>query len=140
MTHVGLSELILQREYANKIGCRMSPTSNLLEQLPTLDRARLLDLWQKSFDRPASPGPSELARLLGQLDRRTGTECSTLLHPRSKALPASRVLPVVNLPCGLHLISFSRLRDEREAMDNQTCGHFPTISIYHTHTPPRHAR
>jgi hypothetical protein len=28
----------------------------LLEQLPSLDRALLLDLWQKSFDRPASPG------------------------------------------------------------------------------------
>jgi hypothetical protein len=28
----------------------------LLEQLPSLERASLLDLWQKSFDRPASPG------------------------------------------------------------------------------------
>jgi hypothetical protein len=28
----------------------------LLEQLPSLDRALLLDLWNKSFGRPASPG------------------------------------------------------------------------------------
>ena len=34
----------------------MSPTSELLEQLPSLDRNRLLDLWHKSFGRPASPG------------------------------------------------------------------------------------
>lgn len=34
----------------------MSPTSELLEQLPSLDRAELLELWHKSFGRPASPG------------------------------------------------------------------------------------
>jgi hypothetical protein len=34
----------------------LSPTAELLEQLPSLDRARLLDLWHKSFGRPASPG------------------------------------------------------------------------------------
>jgi Protein of unknown function (DUF2924) len=28
----------------------------LLEQLPSLDRTGLLELWQKSFGRPASPG------------------------------------------------------------------------------------
>jgi hypothetical protein len=28
----------------------------LLEQLPSLDRALLLELWHKSFSRPASPG------------------------------------------------------------------------------------
>lgn len=33
----------------------MNPTSALLEQLPLLDRTHLLDLWQKSFGRPASP-------------------------------------------------------------------------------------
>jgi hypothetical protein len=31
-------------------------TSELLEQLPSLDRTGLLELWQKSFGRPASPG------------------------------------------------------------------------------------
>ena len=30
--------------------------SDLLEQLPSLDRTRLLDLWHKSFGRPASQG------------------------------------------------------------------------------------
>jgi hypothetical protein len=34
----------------------LSPTSELLEQLPLLDRTRLLDLWHKSFGRRASPG------------------------------------------------------------------------------------
>ena len=34
----------------------MSPTSALLEQLPSLDRTCLLELWHKSFGRPASPG------------------------------------------------------------------------------------
>ena len=34
----------------------MSPTSESLEQVPSLDRTRLLDLWHKSFGRPASPG------------------------------------------------------------------------------------
>jgi hypothetical protein len=34
----------------------LSPTSELLEQLPSLDRTKLLDLWQRSFNRPASPG------------------------------------------------------------------------------------
>jgi hypothetical protein len=29
---------------------------NLLEQLPSLDRAKLVDPWNKSFGRPASPG------------------------------------------------------------------------------------
>jgi hypothetical protein len=34
----------------------LSPTSELLEQLPSLARTRLLELWHKSFGRPASPG------------------------------------------------------------------------------------
>ena len=34
----------------------MSPKSELLGQLPSLDRAGLLDLWHRSFGRPASPG------------------------------------------------------------------------------------
>jgi hypothetical protein len=34
----------------------LSPTAELLEKLPSLDRVRLLDLWHKSFGRPASPG------------------------------------------------------------------------------------
>jgi hypothetical protein len=34
----------------------LSPTSELLKQLPSLDRTGLLDLWHKSFGRPASPG------------------------------------------------------------------------------------
>jgi hypothetical protein len=34
----------------------LSSTSELLEQLPSLDRTGLLELWQKSFGRPASPG------------------------------------------------------------------------------------
>jgi Protein of unknown function (DUF2924) len=34
----------------------LSPTSELLKQLPSLDRTRLLALWHKSFGRSASPG------------------------------------------------------------------------------------
>jgi hypothetical protein len=34
----------------------LSPTSELLEELPTLDRTKLLDVWHRSFGRPASPG------------------------------------------------------------------------------------
>jgi hypothetical protein len=34
----------------------MSPTTEILERLPSLDRADLLDLWKNSFGRPASPG------------------------------------------------------------------------------------
>jgi hypothetical protein len=34
----------------------MSPTAEILERLPSLDRAELLDLWKKRFGRPASPG------------------------------------------------------------------------------------
>jgi hypothetical protein len=34
----------------------MSPTAELLERLPSLDRADLLDLWKNSFGWPASPG------------------------------------------------------------------------------------
>jgi hypothetical protein len=34
----------------------LSSTYELLEQLPSLDRTGLLQLWQKSFGRPASPG------------------------------------------------------------------------------------
>ena len=34
----------------------MSPTSEFLEHLPSFPRTRLLDLWHKSFGRPASPG------------------------------------------------------------------------------------
>jgi Protein of unknown function (DUF2924) len=34
----------------------LSPTSDLTEQLHSLDRAGLLELWHKSFSRPASPG------------------------------------------------------------------------------------
>jgi hypothetical protein len=33
----------------------LSPTFELLEKLPSLDRSKLLDLWQRSFARPASP-------------------------------------------------------------------------------------
>jgi len=31
------------------------PIANLLVKLPSLDKPRLRELWQKSFDRPASP-------------------------------------------------------------------------------------
>jgi hypothetical protein len=34
----------------------LSPTFELLERLPSLDRTDLLDLWKRSFGRPASPG------------------------------------------------------------------------------------
>jgi hypothetical protein len=34
----------------------LSPTSELLQQLPLLDRTSLLELWHKNFGRPASPG------------------------------------------------------------------------------------
>jgi hypothetical protein len=34
----------------------MGPTTEILECLPSLDRADLLDLWKKNFGRPASPG------------------------------------------------------------------------------------
>lgn len=34
----------------------MSPTSELLERLPSYDRADLLNLWESSFGRSASPG------------------------------------------------------------------------------------
>ena len=34
----------------------MSPTFELLERLPSLDRTDLLNLWKRSFGRPASPG------------------------------------------------------------------------------------
>ena len=33
----------------------MHPIANLLVKLPSLDKPRLRELWQKSFDRPASP-------------------------------------------------------------------------------------
>jgi hypothetical protein len=34
----------------------MSPTTEVLECLPSLDRADLLNLWKNSFGRPAAPG------------------------------------------------------------------------------------
>ena len=34
----------------------MRPTSEFLEDLPSFPRTELLDLWYKSFGRPASPG------------------------------------------------------------------------------------
>ena len=33
----------------------MHPIANLLVKLPSLDKPQLRELWQKSFDRPASP-------------------------------------------------------------------------------------
>ena len=33
----------------------MDPTADLLVKLPSLDKPRLRELWQKSFNRPASP-------------------------------------------------------------------------------------
>ncbi|MEG9437851.1 hypothetical protein JAO29_17015 [Edaphobacter sp. HDX4] len=34
----------------------MSPTAQILERLPSLDRADLLDLWKRNFGRAASSG------------------------------------------------------------------------------------
>ena len=37
------------------MGVLVNPVADLLLKLPSLDKPRLRELWQKSFDRPASP-------------------------------------------------------------------------------------